>query len=77
MLRTFVVASAVGLVPGIPLITLLGNQGLAATLEPSASSLVVLLGVLAAFLVYQRPVRAALGHSLHEPLLAIEQEDTR
>ena len=75
-LRTFVLASAVGFVPGIALITLLGNRGLAAVREPTASSLVVLLGVLAVFFFYQRRVRAALGHSLHESRTVIEEEKT-
>ena len=69
-LRTFVVASAVGFIPGIALITLLGNRGLAAVREPSPSSLVVLLIVLAGFVFYQRRIRAAFG----EPLPDVEQE---
>ena len=73
-LSTFVVASAVGFIPGISLITLLGNRGLAAIREPSASSLVVLLAVIAVFIFYQRRLRATFGDSLEEPLPHIEQE---
>jgi uncharacterized membrane protein YdjX (TVP38/TMEM64 family) len=75
-LRTFVVASAVGFVPGIALITLLGNRGLAAVREPSPVSLAVLLGVCAVFYVYQRRIRVSLAHSLHTPDAEIAQEET-
>jgi uncharacterized membrane protein YdjX (TVP38/TMEM64 family) len=73
-LRTFVLASAVGFIPGIALITLLGDRGLAAIREPSASSLVVLLAIAAVAIFYQRRLRTTLGDSLHEPLPLIEQE---
>jgi uncharacterized membrane protein YdjX (TVP38/TMEM64 family) len=75
-LGTFVVASGVGFVPGIALITLIGNRGLAAARDPSPSALIVLLGVLGAFLLYQRRVRASLGRALHEPLTDIEEGET-
>ena len=75
-LSTFVMASAVGFVPGIALITLLGNRGLAAAREPSATSLIVLLGALALFIFYQRRLRATLGHSLREARAEIEGKET-
>jgi uncharacterized membrane protein YdjX (TVP38/TMEM64 family) len=75
-LRTFMVASGVGFVPGIALITLLGNRGLAAAREPSPTALIVLLGALGAFLLYQRRVRAVLVRSLHEPVNDIQEGET-
>ena len=75
-LRTFVMASAVGFIPGIALFTLLGNRGLAAAREPSGTSLLVLLGALGLFILYQRRVRAALGQSLRETRSEIEEKET-
>lgn len=73
-LRTFVVGSAVGFVPGIALITLLGNRGLAAAEDRSGASLLVLLAVVAAFILYQRRARTALGRSIHSPISEVSEE---
>jgi uncharacterized membrane protein YdjX (TVP38/TMEM64 family) len=74
-LRTFLVGSAVGFVPGIALITLLGNRGLAAAEERSGASLLVLLAVLAVFALYQRRIRSALGRSVRTPVSEPSQEE--
>ncbi len=57
-------------------ITLLGNRGMAAVQEPSASSLIVLLAVFGAFYLYQRRIRVSLAHALHAPSRETAREET-
>jgi len=58
-LRTCLLGSAIGFVPGVALITLIGNRGLAASQDRSATSLLLLGLVVAAFVLYQHRARRA------------------
>lgn len=62
--RTYVLASALGFIPGIALMTLLGNRGQAAIEDRSGGSLLLLLGALAIFIVYQIRIRSVAARSI-------------
>ena len=63
-LRTNILASALGFVPGIALMTLLGNRGLAAIEDRSGGSLLLLLGVLAIFILYRMRIRSVAARTI-------------